>query len=348
MRRGAFRGCVGLALALVFATSCVALADIPLPGQHSARAKFWPSVRRWVVNFSPYAFNGPIVGLHSDGAGGAWFGVGQTVEHITADGRVANYVASTESLWQVRSITTDTAGRIWFSLGQSGRIGTIDRSGRVQTSVLVPRRYNPDIRDITFDRAGTLWFSDVGRRSVGRKTLGLPVEEIALPDAGIPLQVLSCAGRVLVTSWNSNGASHMYALATDRAALRITASEERNYGRLACDTRGATWFASPSNAGYFDTAGRPQTRRAAFVTTAVAPAANGGVWFAGYRGELSINLEHRLYLQRVDERKAAQTVTLPIDYGDLGGFSVANDGTIWVAIGGGNEAYSVVRLSEHP
>ena len=347
MRRGAFRACAG-ALALVLATTCTALADVPLPGQHSARAKFWPSIRRWVVNFSPYAFNGPIVGLHSDGAGGAWFGVGQTVEHVTVDGRMMNYVVSSEPLWQVWSIATDTAGRMWFALGQSGRIGTLDRNGSVHTRVLVPRRYNPDIRDITFARDGTLWFRDAGRRSVGRKMVGRPVEEISLPDGAIPVQVFVCAGRVLVTSWNSTGASHVYAAANDRAALRLAPFVERDVGRLACDTRGTIWFASPATVGYFDTTGRARTRRPAFAATGVAPTANGGVWLAGYRGELSMNVEHRLTLQHIDELKVTPTLTLPIAYGDLGGFSVANDGTIWFAIGGGNEAYSVVRLSEHP
>jgi streptogramin lyase len=148
------------------ALAALLIAAIPFPGQHSAHPKYWPAVHRWVTNYSPYSYGGEIHGLISDTAGGVWFGDYNSLEHIDAAGRMSQYLMP-EWLWEIYGFARDRFGRLWFSLGQSGRIGTIDSNGTLYTRIVVPRRFMPDLREIAFDSGGNLWFMDFGRRSVG-------------------------------------------------------------------------------------------------------------------------------------------------------------------------------------
>ena len=163
------------------ALAALLIAAIPFPGQHSERPKYWAAVHRWVTNYSPYSFSGRISALTGDGNGGVWFGVNSSLEHIDAGGRMSQYVMP-EWLWEIYGFARDPSGRLWFSLGQSGRIGTIRSDGNLQTRIVVPRRFFPDIRDIAFDANGTLWFTDFGRRSVGMLTSGGNLREEPLND----------------------------------------------------------------------------------------------------------------------------------------------------------------------
>lgn len=157
------------------------IAAIPFPGQHSEHPKYWAAVHRWVTNYSPYSYSGRISALTGDGKGGVWFGINSSLEHIDAGGRMSQYVMP-EWLWEIYGFARDGTGRLWFSLGQSGRIGTIRSDGSLQTRVVVPRRFFPDIRDIAFDADGALWFTDFGRRSVGVLSSGGILREEPLND----------------------------------------------------------------------------------------------------------------------------------------------------------------------
>jgi hypothetical protein len=102
-------------LVVALVAQVAAFADVPLPGHHSVAPKYWPSIRRWVTNYSPFVSNAPIVALTADDRGGAWFGAGSTVEHIDGDGKMKSYVISSEEwLWQVQSIARDASGKLWF------------------------------------------------------------------------------------------------------------------------------------------------------------------------------------------------------------------------------------------
>jgi len=167
-------------LCLAF-VSAAARADIPPPGSHSVLAKYWDSIDRWVTNYSPYSYSMPIADLISDNDGGVWFGVGPSLEHIDRGGRMSQRNMP-EYLWDIFGFARDPGGRLWFSLGQSGRIGTIDPDGSLRTRVIVPRRFDPDIHEIAFDPDGILWFRDYGRGSIGRVSPDGDLLEIPIAD----------------------------------------------------------------------------------------------------------------------------------------------------------------------
>ena len=97
----------------------VSRADVPPPGTHGAPKRWQIGVT--VTNFSPFAFDGPIVGLTPDKRGGVWFGLGRTLEHIDATGRMQNYEVSREPLWSKRARWD---GRFQRSLADSDSCGT--------------------------------------------------------------------------------------------------------------------------------------------------------------------------------------------------------------------------------
>ncbi len=158
--------------------ACGALVEAPAraaavgglpPGQHAAHAKYWPRLQRWVTNFTPLSFHLGITNLTPGFERDLWFSVGEALEHIDRNGRMTQY-RMPYSLWRISGIARGPDGRIWFSAGQSGRIGTVDRAGKLRMEQLVPRRHFPDIRELVVTPSGDLWFSDFGRASIGHRT----------------------------------------------------------------------------------------------------------------------------------------------------------------------------------
>jgi streptogramin lyase len=186
---------IAVILALGF-TCSLATAAIPPPGQHSAHPKYWATLHRWVTNYSPLQFEGSIAAIASDGGRGVWFGQEYRLYHLDSHERISE-IDMPEYLWEVDGFARDPSGRLWFALGQSGRIGTLDERARVRTRVVVPRRFFPDIRDIAFAADGTLWFRDFGRRSIGRLSPDGNLLEVPIDDA-YASRLMVCGARVYV------------------------------------------------------------------------------------------------------------------------------------------------------
>jgi len=101
---------------------------------------------------------------------------------------------------QVYGVARAPDGRVWFSLGQTGFIGTIDADGTPRTSVLVQRRYLPDIRAIAFATNGTLFFLDLGRRSIGRRLPDGHVDEVPIPGGAYAERMTLCGSDIWIAA----------------------------------------------------------------------------------------------------------------------------------------------------
>ncbi|MEO9170834.1 MAG: hypothetical protein ABI282_00285 [Candidatus Baltobacteraceae bacterium] len=339
-----------IALALVLASPAV--ADIPPPGQHTASPKFWKTAHRWVTNFSPFAFDGPVTGLISDRSGGAWFGLGQTVEHISSFGAVQNYTITKQWLWQVWSLARDPSGRIWFSLGQSGRIGTLDKYGRAYTLVVVARRFNPDIRKIVFAPNGDLWFQDYGRASIGRRSSDGSVKEIPTANGAWPIDIEFCNGRMwAVTQGNAHDAIYRIDGNLD-SVFRFHDWKRYGESSLACDAGGRLWYShfsayrTYSRQGYIDRDGGTYEAAAMLQDERVFSAPDRGtVWFSGFRSfaPTAYDRARLTLLERNGKGQTVNDMTLPIPWPVFSGtLTAARDGTVWLGIW---YPHSVVRLS---
>jgi hypothetical protein len=351
---------VGFTIVLAsLALTRVSRADIPLPGTHG-------SPKRWqigitVTNFSPFAFDGPIVALTPDKRGGVWFGLGRTLEHIDATGKMQNFEASSEWLWQIGGIAYDPSGRLWFSLGQSGRVGTIDSHGRLQTRILVARDDFPDIRTIAFDAKGTLWFQDVGRRSIGRRLVDGSVREIPLPDKGY-LNPLSTGDLTICNSqiWIAASSNHLradgsysappyvalYAVQGDLHALRrVHTWTHEGHSSIACDSQGNLWFTHASStvwaslAGFIDRRNGVHEQRVDDQYQRVFAGWNGSIWFAGYDSRQRLWSTPRFLLTRQIGDHTVEWM-LPIR-AYTGSLTTTADGTVWLSV---IYPHSVVRL----
>lgn len=338
--------------AFVFAIVAVfsLLADVPAPGQHSIKPKYWRSARRWVVNFSPYTFDAPIADLTPDGKDGLWFALGQTLEDISCDGSMQNYAVS-EPLWQISSLARDRDGRLWFSLGQSGRVGILSSKKKIDTQVIVPRRDFPDIRAIAFGPDGSLWFEDVGRRSVGRRTRNGVTSEIPLPNGEYPTAFAYCASRVWVVGLSRFGET-LYVADADFNRFH-TRTTWRGIGGLACGRGGALWFtraayaARPLTEGYIDHRGRVHETGGGLIDESVSGDAVDGAWFTGFQYRKSDDRrEHmRFVLRHAHVRRKSSEYIVPLSMLTIGPVTLTSDGTIWMA----NELpYSLVRMTRRP
>lgn len=336
-----------VAIALFFASS-PAVADFPPPGAHSPHAKYWPTAKRWVTNFSPFSFEGHVVGLTPDGYGGVWFGIGSTIEHISRDGSMQNYPLP-EWLWQVSGVARDGAGRLWFSLGQSGRIATIDRNNHIRTVVVVARKHWPDIRSLAFAPDGALWFWDYGRQSIGRRDEDGRVLERPMPDGEFATGMARCGSTTFASAQGPRG-NTIYSV---DAKLRFASVYALPLGAdvsMACDGNGRLWFAinsrgKPEN-GYIDRAGAAHVEYSNLLAESAMPAQDGGVWFIGFRSAGSTPDPHSRAILVRKRNGATYEMTLPI-YPYLLQPSIAStsDGTIWITT---VYPHSVVRLAPQP
>jgi streptogramin lyase len=333
----AWRSAMALAISFSLAAN-VARADIPPGGTHGV-SKSWPAARATATNFSPFVGD-HIRNLTPDQQGGLWFSDAGTLEHVDRSGAMRNYVITQEWLWYPMGITRDTTGRLWFSLGQSGRIGMLDKLGRVQTQKLVARANFPDIRDIAFDRQGVLWFNDFGRRSVGRRTAQGRVKEIPVPGGAYPLGLTICNSKMWVVA-KGNGGDALYTVRGDLRSLQ-PARTWRNSGNLtiACDARGVLWYAhSPYQdsavEGSVDRENAVHEEATRFRYEQVHGGWNGSIWFTGFDSS-----EHLILETMVDKHRVERTLPILLTvFGDQ--FTTTADGAAWLTV---RYPHSLVRV----
>jgi hypothetical protein len=339
-----------LVLALLAASTGTVFGDFPPPGQHSSSPKFWRSANRWIENFSPFDFSARIAGLKPDGSGGLWFGLGRTLEHINRSGVMQSVTVSPNWLWQVWSLARDPSHRLWFSIGQSGRIGTIDANGRIHTEVLVPRRYFPDIRQIAFASDGTLFFLDLGRRSIGRRTSDGTVDEVPLPHDRYPVDFTFCNGRPWVVARSPRRIGIFVASSDLRELREFYPFRDNGLVSLGCDSHSDVWFTysgyRPGAAltGFIDRKNRIFQSESTIRDHHIA-GTDDGAWVIGTTSPSTnawllsnTTLEHRRGQHLVS------TWVLPVSFYQVWQtqLTVSSDQTIWMSL---NTIYSIVRLS---
>lgn len=326
------------ALLALFATAS-ASADFPPPGHHSIKPKYWPAAKLHVVNYSPYDYSTRINSMLEDRNGnGIWFTEGATVERIRADGSMQIFRASADDwLWTAYSLTYDRRGRLWFSLGQSGRIGTLDSAGHLRTRILVPRRDFPDIRDIAFASDGSLWFSDVGRNSIGRRYPDGTTREVPVPNLSRqyprawPVHLTLCGERAYVAA-NSAGDSYVFRVSSDLATfVPVSIQHRTRWANIACDHQGRLWLSDADSgredvtAGTIDAAGRTRTWSPDIEGADMKPDPVEGMWFFS-NGDM--RLEHLSANGRVERRLDVPAHSMYVE--DL---LFTRSGTIWAGTG---------------
>jgi len=325
----------------------VARAKIPPPGTHGV-SKYWTEADADVTNFSPFAFNAAIGALTPGKHGGIWFGLGQTLEHIDRRGHMRNYQVSNEWLWEVSGISYDGSGHLWFSLGQSGRIGTIDAHGETHTEVLVARRYFSDIRAIEFDSLGTLWFQDVGRRSVGRRTRSGHVKEIPVPRGDYPTSLEICNSRVWVAARGRQSNAIYFVRGNLHSLQRVKIQLPSGIVSIACDAQGTLWFADAayqalSTVGYIDRRGLVHVQTSFLFDERVHHGYRGSIWFSGFSAMSERDwTSSRLVLMHVSHGHQ-KAVTLPIGFAAFqNSLATTSDHALWLGL---SFPESIVRLS---
>lgn len=338
------------ALAIALALFCSpALAGGVHPGAHSAQPKYWTRSGHWVTNFSPLDFGGPILGLTPGTSGGVWFGVGNTLQHIDASNRMTMY-RMPDPLWLVESVTRGPNNSIWFSAGQSGRLGILDARGTLRFETLVARRNFPDIHGLAVSRSGEVWFVDTGRLSFGHRSLAGIVAEYPAPKDQYPQSVVRCndltwaaAGGILGTL-SADAQVHRFAL-----PIR----EDGQISGMAC-SGGVLWFTFTP--GYYADKKHETPppflgfitpdRRLHFIPTAAVNAgkvvedAAGGVWVETSRLAQFAQAD----LLHVQSDGIARTVHLPPGI-YLGSMAADEDGTLWLGVDNNNAPAAVTRLT---
>jgi streptogramin lyase len=302
-----------------------------------------------VTNFNPT--DTPVVGLSPDGSGGLWFGAGPNLDHIDRDGRIETYPISREWLWSVSGVAIDPHGRRWYSLGQSGRIATLDGHRRVRTQVLVPRRYFPDIRDLVFDARGTLWFVDSGRSSLGRRTAQGVVREKPF-SADVTIHGLVRCGNAIWVTTSRNRESTIFTIPGDLQSLRAARTwNDYRYISIACDANGTLWYSAMrterTTIGTIDPDGRSREFAESLDGAFVQSGADGSIYLTGEqtgREHCACSTAARLAIFRPHGDHFSAT-TLPILSWTEVAFASARNGTLWLAV---RDPWSVVRMVPVP
>jgi len=305
-------------LTVAFACSALASADVPPPGAHGVVKRF-ANVSATIENFSPLQFDARPTALTSDRRGGVWFGLGNTLEHIDRAGRVTS--VTLPWLWDIGGMSYDGRGRLWFSLVQSGRIGTLV-DGQLVTRVVVARHNFPDLRSIAFDRYDALWFIDWGRRSIGRRAADGGVTERPLRDGDYPDSLALCGKRAYVAAYGEPyGGGEILSTGIDLNASPVEAWKGDGRPSVACDHGTRLKFAYSDDARLF-------------------AAADSGVLSLQPQRALSEN-EH-VRLERFGDDRSFE-LTLPFE--DVSTVTQTEDGTIWIGLW---EPQSIVRIRLDP
>lgn len=279
---------------LLLTTAIAALGAFPPPGHHSVAPKYWPGPKLHVVNYSPYDYSSPVDAMIADRHGdGIWYAIGSSIEHLDRNGNMHVVWTSDEWLWRIYGMTYDAQGRLWFSLGQSGRIAMLDARGRVHIEHLVARYHFPDIRDIAFDSRGSLWFVDVGRRSIGRRledgtVREVPIEASIAKASAWPYVLAMCAGKPYIGAGDSTQ-SFVLTSSPDLSTLSvIKAGGSTLWSSPVCDAEGRLWMVS---ANYTQVAriatrerdGRTRAWRSGLFGPQVVADPRRGVWLSTSR-----------------------------------------------------------------
>jgi hypothetical protein len=333
--------CIIAVLTAAFAGSALASADVPPPGAHGV-VKRLANVPATFENFSPLQFDARPTALTSDRRGGVWFGLGNTLEHIDRASRVTR--VTLPWLWDIGGMSYDGRGRLWFSLGQSGRIGTLV-DGQLVTRVLVPRHDFPDIRGIAFDRIGALWFLDVGRRSIGRRAADGVVAERPLGDRHSPVAFAFCRGVANIATVDGiHGGGEIVSFGTDLNASTVQAWAGAGRPSVACDRRTKLRF---SYASFHNTSYRGESDARSTVQS-VSPVEDNERLFEAEDGAvLSVGQQYvikgfgedrRLRIERLGDDRPF-TMTLPFQ--DANTVTQTGDGTLWIGL---SAPQSIVRV----
>lgn len=350
-------------LAIIALIPVIALG-MGLPrGHHTVHLKYWPRFKWHVTNFTPYELDYRIGNLTPDGAGGLWFSVGNSIEHIGRDLTIRTFPMH-EYLWRVSGIAL-AGSRTWFSIGQSGKVGVIDQSGRLKLIQVVLRRNFPDLRDIVVKRSGEMWFLDFGRRSIGYRSASGRVVENPLPDVAFPYGLVHCMGRLWVAAAREHYGSPLGVIGQDFKLhwISVGLPLHSDIRTMACDSADRLWMSVSSS--FRATRSPPGQWPPKFITRAyiaridrsghlkevpfaqgisggqLAADSRGGVWLTNWVPNWS-----RFLITHVTANGSVHAYHLPVDdvFGG-GSIAVAPGGILWLAMNEGNSAIAVTRLN---
>jgi hypothetical protein len=346
----------------IIAMSCAhaATAGLP-PGQHTATPKLWSEGPWRVTNYSPLEFNYRIDSLTPGTDHDLWFSIGSSIDHIDAQ-RTMTAIRMPEPQWIVSGITIANR-QVWFSAGQSGKVGLVGSDGQPSFFQAVPRRDFPDLRDIFVNSAGDMWFVDAGRSSIGyRSASGRVVENPfnITPETVVesqygtrvyPERMAHCMGKFWVAARDSMR-SELYVIDENLRPQPyfVNRPAHTEVYDIACDSADRLWldlvdYRTGSTVERFDKGGHFKTIfLSGFAGGELTPDQSGGVWLTGLfnRGPLQ-SLIH------IDRQSAITKRTLPTTpaYGQWP-IADASDGTLWLGVTYGNSPIAVTELEPLP
>jgi len=312
------------------------------PGQHTQWPKYWPSIDRYVTNYTPYELDFRIDDLTPDDDAGLWFSVGHSIEHIDRAGRMESFSMPSD-YWLVSSVVIHN-NKVFFSAGQSGKIGIIDRDNQLNFIQVVPSRYFPSLRDLVLNRAGEMWFLDVGRKSIGYRSANGRVVENPVPGGAYPIKMQHCMGRLWVSASTDSYGHGGFGVVDSSFHLqwrRLDPTSPTNLfvSDMTCDAKNRLWLTiSSGRTSYVARLDRKYTPFwGAAAATRIYPARDGGVWITSWftpRGRAS--------LIHIDANDRLTTLELPTQNVSSLADSAEN---IWLATNAGGSPISVTRLS---
>jgi hypothetical protein len=333
----------------------VAAAGLP-PGQHTATPKFWSEGPWRVTNYTPFELDFRIGSLTPGLDHDLWFSEGSSIEHIDSQ-RSTSTIPMPEPQWIVSGIAIADR-QVWFTAGQSGRVGIVDTNGHARFIQVVARRNNPDLRDLFVNHAGELWFLDIGRSSIGyRSSSGRVVENpFAVPAGSDTTQIYNrqvyllrmahCMGKFWVVERNATASElevidenlrpHPFFIDHPKLAQLVD---------LACDSDDRLWLAFTDyrqgmTVEHFDAAGRfKKAFIAGFEGGNIAVDRSGGMWLIGL-----YNRRPRQTLLHFNSRGVMTTRILPVDaYAQLP-IVEDMDQRLWLGINYGGSPIAVTEL----
>lgn len=352
-RRIAFAAFVCAAYVIASSTH-VASAGLPA-GQHTLVPKVWSEGPWHVTNYSPSEFHGPIGSLTPGTHNDLWFSVGPSIAHIDSQRKLTT-IRMPEDRWVVSGIAI-AHRQIWFSAGQSGKVGIVDLAGRVRFLQVVPRRDFPDLRDLIINSAGEMWFIDYGRSSIGyRSSAGRVVEnpfapasakvaEIPYAERVFPTRMMHCMGKIWVSTFGQKGLG-LYVIDENLRPqpFFIELPKAGETFDMECDTSDRLWLSVTDYRNglvyRFDAGGHfKKIPLAGFNGGSLASDREGGVWLmSDYGFHPGIRLYH------IDRHSAVTTRTVPTAV--FGRTSIAFDANrrLWLGLNDGGSPLAVTEL----
>ncbi len=322
----------------------IAMADGLPPGQHTATPKYWPRLGWHVANYTPFQFDGRVRSLTAGTNGDIWFGVGSSLEHIDSH-RNMSVTRMPYSQWTVSGISV-VGKDVWFSAGQSGKLGILDGTGNLRFVQAVPRRFNPDIWDVIANNDGEAWFVDYGRLSIGyRSATGRLVENPFPPEAN-PIRLAHCMGRLWVVAvMSANTSSGLFTLDDDLRPQPFFLDLPRGYTvrDISCDRSDRLWMIESdyTSASVIRFDGGGNFKRLTIGQAgggSLTPDLAGGLWVTpAVRAYLGV-------LLHVGPDMALMRRVLPAEIEDGDPVLADSDSRLWIAVNGGGFPIAVTEL----